>query len=134
MDNNFILQALRDIARVARNTTPGNVAHNRAEIIFIADNLVDIFKDKKAMAFDKGLYEDYKKIVLSNLRCIPPYYDGKLEDWVTSKLKMIGELNIEENFEGSKAVKDAVAEFLNEFLPEGEKISEDIVINEKYLK
>ena len=41
---------------------------------------------------------------------------------------------MEENYEGSKAVKDAVIEFVNENLPEDGRIGLNELINEKYFK
>lgn len=86
------------------------------------------------MAFDKELYEGYKKIAANMLRNCPVYYEGSLEDWIKIPLSMIEELNLEENYEGSKAAKDAVIEFINEVLPWDERVDAEILINERYLK
>jgi hypothetical protein len=86
------------------------------------------------MAFDKTLYDGCKQIASNMLRNIPFQYSGTLEDWVLGSLSMIGELNMEENYEGSKAVKDAVIEFVNENLPEDGRIGLNELINEKYFK
>ncbi len=47
IDQDFVLQAFRDIANIARKMTSGNVSHNKAEIIFIADNAAKIIGEKK---------------------------------------------------------------------------------------
>ncbi|MFV0587510.1 hypothetical protein [Bacteroides reticulotermitis] len=87
------------------------------------------------MAFDKELYEGCKQIASNMLHHIPFQYNGTIENWVLGTLSMIDDLNMEENYEGSKAVKDAVVEFINEKLPEGEeRIQLSAVINEKYFK
>lgn len=87
------------------------------------------------MAFDKELYEGCKQIASNMLHHIPFQYNGTIENWVLGTLSMIDDLNMEENYEGSKAVKDAVVEFINEKLPEGEeRIQLRAIINEKYFK
>lgn len=87
------------------------------------------------MAFDKELYEGCKHIASNMLHHIPFQYNGTIENWVLGVLSMIDDLNMEENYEGSKAVKDAVVEFINEKLPEGEeRIQLSAVINENYFK
>lgn len=79
------------------------------------------------MAFDKELYEGCKKIAASMLRDCPVYYEGSIEDWIKIPLSMIEELNMEENYEGSKAAKDAVIEFINEVLPWDERVDAEFV-------
>lgn len=86
------------------------------------------------MAFDKELYAGCKQIASNMLHHIPFQYDGTIEDWVLGTLSMVDELNIEENYEGSKAIKDSVTEFINENLPEEERIGLNEIINEKYFK
>lgn len=86
------------------------------------------------MAFDQELYEGCKKIAANMLRNCPVYYEGSIEDWIKIPLSMIEELNMEENYEGSKAAKDAVIEYINEVLPYDERVDAEILINERYLK
>lgn len=86
------------------------------------------------MAFDKTLYDGCKQIASNMLHRIPFQYSGTIEDWVLSSLSMIDGLNMEENYEGAKAVKDAVVEFINENLPENERVGLNELINEKYFK
>ena len=62
------------------------------------------------MAFDNELYDGCKQIASNMLHNIPFQYGGTIEDWVLGSLSMIGELNMEESYEGAKAIKDAVNE------------------------
>lgn len=89
---------------------------------------------KSIHGFDKELYEGCKKIAANMLHNCPVYYEGTLEDWIKIPLSMIEELNLEENYEGSKAAKDAVIEFINEVLPYDERVDAEILINEKLLR
>lgn len=85
------------------------------------------------MAFNKKLYNECKKLTLWNLENIPFVYSGSLKDWVLSFLYSVGEYIKKGQYEQAKAIKDAVTECINKYLPEDEKIDINTVIKEKYL-
>ncbi len=50
-------------------------------------------------------------------------------DWAKTFLPLISDCIYREDYEAAKACSDAIREFLNEFLDEGDKIKEDATLN-----
>ena len=85
------------------------------------------------MEFNKKLYKECKKLTLWNLEHAPFQYGGSLKDWILSFLSDAGYYIKKEQYEEAKAIKDAVTEYINKYLPEDEKIDINTAIKEKYL-
>ena len=85
------------------------------------------------MAFNKKLYKECKKLILWNLE--HPYflYDGTPKDFVLGILSSCGEYIKKQQYEQAKAIKDAVIEYINKYLPENDKVDINTVIKEKYM-
>ena len=84
------------------------------------------------MAFDKKHYGEVKKFMEFELnkvdfRLVEKYKD-KPFDWAHTFLPLISDCVQRENYEGAKAISDAIREFLNKFLPDGEKITADMTL------
>lgn len=77
------------------------------------------------MAFNKKHYKECKKFMLNVLanRTWCCEVDNPVE-WSKAFLPMILDCNSREDYEGSKAIKDAIMEFLNGFLDEGNQIKD----------
>lgn len=82
------------------------------------------------MAFDRKRYNMFKKFMISIMESRPWCSNCESQvDWIKGFLPIIKECNEIENYEGSKAIKDAAMEVLNRGLPEGNKIKEtDLLI------
>ena len=84
--------------------------------------------------FDKHLYEQCKKITAWSLRNVPCFYTGTQKDLILTTLEPMGMFIKRGQYEMAKAIKDAVIEYMNEYLPEKDRIPLNAIINEKYFK
>ena len=83
------------------------------------------------MAWDKKYYKAAKDHTAYNLRHVPiqlTWQENKPDiiTWIKSFFPLISSCVSCEDFEGAKATTDAIRDFLNEYLPEGEKLPEDV--------
>ena len=85
------------------------------------------------MAFNKKLYKECKKLTLCNLEHTHFQYSGSLKDWILGFLYRAGEYIKKGQYEQAKGIKDAVTEYINKYLPQGEKIDINTSIKEEYL-
>ncbi|MDD4438322.1 MAG: hypothetical protein PHS04_09840 [Tissierellia bacterium] len=84
------------------------------------------------MAFDKELYNGYRKVMEFNI--MPPmFYKGTLKDWVLGWLDSVKEFADNEDYEACAAVKHTVIAFINKYLPEEERMPLDTLIHEELL-
>lgn len=74
------------------------------------------------MAFDRKYYNEVKKFTAHLLRHKSWCDKSTFEEHVKSFLPLISSCNEKEDFEGAKATADAIKEFLNEYLPDADKI------------
>lgn len=85
------------------------------------------------MSFDKKFYKEVKKYMDDQLsrvdfRLVEKYKDKPFE-YAQTFLPMISNSIEHEDFESSKAITDAIRDFLNKFLSEENKISKSAEIN-----
>lgn len=77
------------------------------------------------MAFNKKHYKQCKKFMLGVLSKRPWCCDvDSPVEWSKAFLPMILDCNSREDYEGSKAIKDAIMEFLNGFLDKDNQIKD----------
>lgn len=78
---------------------------------------------------DKKHYREVKKFMLHNLNhvpwCVKP---SSPFDWAKTFFPLITYCVKRNDFEGAKATKDAIIEFLNQFLGEADKIPKDALL------
>lgn len=80
--------------------------------------------------FDKKHYNEIKRFMDWQLNhrpfqstCTCPF------KWAKSKVKLVSYCVSVEDYEGAKACKDAIKDFLNKFLPVTDKITDDDTLN-----
>ena len=80
------------------------------------------------MAFDKKHYKEVKTYMDYSLNHIDfrlvDKFKNKPFEWAHTFLPLIASCLHGEDYEGAKAGSDSIREFLNKFLPEGEKITD----------
>lgn len=79
------------------------------------------------MAFDRKHYREIKNYMMDRLMRPPCHYTGNNPiDWAVGFFDLISDCVAREDYEGAKATRDAIIEFLNSF---GAEIPEDARLN-----
>ncbi len=78
------------------------------------------------MAFDRKHYNEIKTFMDAQLKNVP--WCAKVEspiEWVQGFLPLVSDCLSINDYEGAKAISDAIRDFLNSFLSDNEKIGHD---------
>ncbi|WP_183560626.1 hypothetical protein [Mucilaginibacter sp. SP1R1] len=75
--------------------------------------------------WDEKHYQEIYEFMMATLGSVPWCSDVKCPvEWAKTKLPLVSMCVANEDYEGAQATKDAIMDFLNQFLSESEKITD----------